>query len=117
MSLGSRVADHHVPPAIRRWGARLGLAVIVAIAIAYVPGQVLRRDPRAARLVDQLQLLDTEAATLATGNAALRRDIDALRTSVPAIEDRARADLGMVYPDEIVLRVVPVAAATAAAAP
>ena len=41
---------------------------------------------------------------MAARNAALRRDIAALRSDVSAIEDRARADLGMVYPDEVVLR-------------
>jgi hypothetical protein len=82
------VADMHVPPAFRRWSARFALALLIAIAIGYLPGQVVRRDPRAA-------------------NAALRRQIEALRTDVGAIEDRARADLGLVYPDEIVLRLPP----------
>jgi cell division protein FtsB len=95
----------HVPPAIRRWGARFGLALIVAIAIGYVPGQVLRKDPRTAKLHTQLDELDVEARELAAKNTALMRDIEVLRSDVGAIEDRARADLGMVYPDEIVLRV------------
>lgn len=99
------LADMHVPPAIRRWSARFGLALIVAIAIGYLPGQVLRKDPRTAKLNTQLEELDVEARELATKNAALMRDIDALRSDVGAIEDRARADLGMVYPDEVVLRV------------
>jgi cell division protein FtsB len=97
----------HVPPAFRRWGARLALAIVVAIAIGYVPGQVLRRDPRTVKLRGQLDELDAEARVLASGNAALARDIRALRTSVGAIEDRARADLGMVYPDEIVMHIAP----------
>lgn len=95
----------HIPPAFRRWGARLGLAMIVAIAIGYVPGQVLRRDPRVEKLHAQIDELEVEAAELATENAAIVRDIEALRTDVGTIEDRARADLGMVYPDEVVLRV------------
>jgi len=95
----------HIPPAFRRWGVRLGLAVVVAIGIGYVPGQVLRVDPRVAKLKTQLDELDVAARALAANNAALVRDIRALRTEVGAIEDRARADLGMVYPDEIVLRV------------
>jgi len=101
------LADMHVPPASRRWGARLGLAVVVAILIGYVPNQVMRRDPRAARLRGQLDALDVEAKALAAENAALGRDVRALATDIGAIEDRARADLGMVYPDEIVLRVEP----------
>ena len=98
------VADMHVPPAVRRWGTRFALAVLIAIAIGYLPGQVLRRDPRAAKLEAQLAQLLAEAREVAARNAALRRDIAALRSDIGAIEDRARVDLGMVYPDEIVLR-------------
>lgn len=94
----------HIPPAFRRWGARLALALGIAIAIGYVPGQVLRRDPRALKLETQLAELVAEAKELAARNAALRREIAALRSDVGAIEDRARADLGMAYPDEVVLR-------------
>lgn len=95
----------HEAPAIRRWAVRLGLAVIVAIAIGYVPGQVLRRDPRAVKLEQQLGALRAHAREVAAGNAVLARDVEALQSDVRAIEDRARADLGMVYPDEIVLEV------------
>ena len=98
------VADMHIPPAFRRWGARFALAVMIAIAIGYVPGQVVRRDPRAAKLEAQIEQLTAEARAVAARNAALRRDIAALRSDITAIEERARADLGMVYPDEIVLR-------------
>ena len=98
------VADMHIPPAFRRWGARFALAVMIAIAIGYVPGQVVRRDPRAAKLEAQIEQLTAEAREVAAQNAALRRDIAALRSDITAIEERARADLGMVYPDEIVLR-------------
>lgn len=98
------MADMHIPPAFRRWGARLALAMAIAIAIGYVPGQVVRRDPRAAKLEAQLAELAAEAREVAGRNAALRREIAALRTDIAAIEDRARVDLGMVYPDEIVLR-------------
>jgi hypothetical protein len=96
----------HIPPAVRRWGLRFGLAIVVAIAIGYVPGQVLRDDPRAAMLRAQIDELDAQARELATGNAALARETTALQNDVGAIERRARADLGMVYPDEIVIRVV-----------
>ncbi len=99
------LADMHEAPALRRWGVRLGLALVVAIAIGYVPGQMLRRDPRAAKLQGQLEQLKAEGRELAAGNAALLREIEALHSDIGAIEDRARADLGMVYPDEVVLRV------------
>lgn len=104
------VADMHVPPATRKWSLRLVLAIVVAIAIAYVPGQVMRRDPRTVKLERQLRELAVEASALRAVNADLARDVEALRTNVSAIEDRARADLGMVYPDEIVLRVEPAGA-------
>ena len=97
----------HEAPAVRRWAVRLLLALVVAIAIGYLPGGLLRRDPRALKLEAQIADVDAQARALAAGNAALVRDIEALRTDVHAIEDRARADLGMVYPDEIVMRVVP----------
>jgi cell division protein FtsB len=108
------VADFHLPPAARRWGARLALALGIAIAIGYVPGQLLRRDARAIRLEAQLAELTAEARAVAAQNAELARDIEALRTDVGAIEDRARADLGMVYPDELVLRLAPSAEGSAA---
>src|SRR4051812_30640481 len=62
-----RLADMHEAPAIRRWALRLGLAVIVAIAIGYVPGQVLRRDPRAVKLEQQLEELRAHAREVAAG--------------------------------------------------
>src|SRR5260221_8061283 len=95
----------HVPPALRRWGARLVLAIVVAIAIGYIPGEVLRPDPRRAKLQAQLDELDVEANVLTERNATLLREIQALQTEVTAIEARARDDLGMVYPDEIVIHV------------
>jgi cell division protein FtsB len=99
------LADMHVEPALRRWLTRLGLALVVAIAIGYVPGQLMRRDPRAEKLAQQLEEQQELAREYAARNAVLYREVNALRTDVGAIEDRARGDLGMVYPDEVVLRV------------
>lgn len=99
------LADTYVAPPLRRWSIRLGLAVVVAIAIGYAPGQLLDRDPRANKLEMQLAQERVKAGELAAANAALFREVQALRADVGAIEDRARADLGMVYPDEIVMRV------------
>ena len=65
----------------------------------------MRRDPRTVKLERQLDELAVEAHSLRALNADLARAVESLRSSVGAIEDRARADLGMVYPDEIVLRV------------
>ncbi len=99
------LADTHVAPPLRRWLVRLGLAVVVAIVIGYVPGQLLSRDPRADKLSIQLRDSQAEARELAASNATTYREVQALQSDVGAIEDRARADLGMVYPDEVVLRV------------
>jgi cell division protein FtsB len=99
------LADMHVAPPLRRWMTRLGLAVVVAIAIGYLPGELLRRDPKAARLERQLEDMRKESRELAAQNQALYREVEALDSDVGAIEARARADLGMVYPDEVVLRV------------
>jgi cell division protein FtsB len=96
----------HIPPAVRRWGLRFGLAIVVAIVIGYLPGQILVEDPRAAMLRSQIDELDAQARDLAAGNAALTRETTSLQHDIGAIERRARADLGMVYPDEIVVRVV-----------
>lgn len=99
------LADMHVAPPLRRWLTRLVLALVVAIVIGYVPGQLMRRDPREQKLAEQLEQARVEAGELAARNAVLYREVNALRTDVGAIEDRARGDLGMVYPDEVVLRV------------
>lgn len=101
----------HVPPALRTWATRIGGAVVIAAVIGYVPSHVLRADPRTEKLDAQLGELEREETATAAHNAELVREIQALRTNVGAIEARARADLGMVYPDEIVLRVVPGTAA------
>ena len=95
----------HVAPPLRRWMTRLGLAIVVAIAIGYLPGELLRRDPRSAKLERSLEEMRKESRELAAQNQALYREVDALRSDVGAIEARARTDLGMVYPDEVVLRV------------
>jgi cell division protein FtsB len=100
-----QLADMHEAPAVRRWLARLGLALVVAIVIGYVPGQLMRRDPRAEQLSERLEASRAEAGELAADIAVLSREVSALRTDVGAIEDRARGDLGMVYPDEVVFRV------------
>jgi cell division protein FtsB len=108
VTVGNALAEMQIAPAalaLRRWGLRLGLAVVVAIGMGYLPEQLLRRDPRAVKIEGQLEQLRSEARELAAGNAVIAREIAGLRTDVSAIEDRARADLGMVYPDEIVLRV------------
>lgn len=113
----------HVAPATRRWGARLLLALAVAALIGYVPAQVLARDPRAPGLRRQVEQMEQEISVVEARNLTMLREIEALRADVRSIERRARIDLGMVYPHELVLRLPrqePGAAATqgpAAASP
>lgn len=98
------LADMHVAPPMRRWMTRLVLALVVAIAIGYVPGQLLRRSPRAVKAEKELAKVRAETRELAASNAVLLRDVEALRVDVGAIEARAR-ELGFVYPDEVIIRV------------
>lgn len=95
-------ADMHVAPALRRWTIRGALALVVAGAIAYIPAGGV--DERAAALQRQLDATRAEVANLRAGNAARAAEVEALRTSPAAIESRARDDLDMVYPGEMVLR-------------
>jgi cell division protein FtsB len=99
------IADMHVAPAWRRWTARIALAVGVAAAIAIAPTMIDRGDERADKL--RAQLRDTEAKidALDRANAAVLDDIHGLRSEVGAIERRARDELGMVYPGELVIQI------------
>jgi cell division protein FtsB len=102
------LADMHVPPALRRWTVRLVLALAVALAIAYAPGN---SEGQAQHLRRQLEDARREARELEAENARLAGEVDALRTDPRAVEARARNELGMVYPGEIVLRLEGVEAA------
>lgn len=97
--------DMHVAPATRRWGTRLSLALAVAVLIGYVPSQILARDPRVPSLRSQVHGLEREIELVEQKNLRMVREIEALRTDVHTIESRARAELGMVYPNELVLRI------------
>lgn len=95
------LADMHVPPALRRWTVRLTLAFAVALAIAYAPGD---SESEARHLRGQLEDARREARELEAGNARMAAEVDALRNDPSAIEARARDELGMVFPGEIVLK-------------
>ena len=95
------LADMHVPPALRRWTVRLVLAIGVAAAIAYVPGN---SEHEAVYLRRQLDDTRRETRELEVGNVKMQAEVDALRTDPAAVESRGRNELGLVYPGEIVLR-------------
>jgi cell division protein FtsB len=95
----------HVPPAWRRWATRTALAIAVAAAIAIAPNLIDRGDGRADLLRTQLAATEDKIRALDRENAALLDDLDGLRTDVSAIERRARDELGMVYPGELVIQI------------
>jgi cell division protein FtsB len=101
------LADMHVPPAVRRWGTRAVLVITVAVLIAGAPWLAGGRDDRAERMTKQLDQIRDRLRDVRTANAGLADDIDALRHDVSAIERRARDDLGMIYPGELVLVLEP----------
>jgi cell division protein FtsB len=99
------LADMHVPPVWRRWATRVGIALAIALAVAYVPWRIGGGGEQADKLRGQLAHIQDEAHALELDNARLVREIHALRDDPAAIEEHARDELGMVYPGELVLRV------------
>ncbi len=93
----------------RRWIARVAAASALAMSLAYVPYRLL--DPAANRQIERLrtQLDKTRAETeeLRRQTRELVREIDALRNDPSAVAEIARDDLGMVRPDEIIIRLEP----------
>lgn len=59
------------------------------------------------RLENKLETEKTKSAKLETRNAALAAEVRDLKTGTEAIEERARAELGMVRPDEVFFQFVP----------
>ena len=96
----------HVPPAWRRWSTRVVIAVAIALAVAYVPWRVAGGGEQVDKLRGQLAKIRDEAAALEADNAKKVREIEALKTDPRAIEQHARDELGMVYPGELVMKVV-----------
>jgi cell division protein FtsB len=102
------------PP--RGWWIRVALAASLAVALAFVPTGIRRSD--ADRHLERLEaeVADTRLriAELDEENRELRGEIRGLADDPRAIEDRARRDLGMVYPGELVIQLEePIAAESA----
>jgi cell division protein FtsB len=89
------------------WGLRIVLATALAMVLAYFPYKLM--DGSGERKADELgrQYERTVEArrALAVENARLRREIEALKNEVSAIEDIAREELGMVHPGEVIIRI------------
>ncbi len=90
-----------------RWLWRVGLALALAVVLAYFPYRLIggAGAEKALLLEAQYQRTLTASRALAEENARLRREIEALKSDVGAIEDVARKELGMVRPGEIIIRI------------
>ena len=107
-----------MPPSSRRlWIGRLLAAVLIAVALGWLPYQIYGRTGLAhlVKLRGELDTLRVASATLRQSNARLRGEV-ALYEEDPtaAIERVAREQLGLVKAGEVVFRLE---AATVAAAP
>ncbi|HUH03734.1 MAG TPA: septum formation initiator family protein, partial [Kofleriaceae bacterium] len=93
----------------RRWSGRIGLALLLALGLAYLPYRLLDGTgvSDAPRLRSELSESRVESERLRRENLQLARECEALRTDPTAIEDIARDEIGMVHPGEIVIRVEP----------
>lgn len=90
-----------------RWMRRLGLAAILAVALAVVPWRVYKSEGfvKHRRLSDEAAHLREGNEQLRLRNRALRREIDRLRNDLDAVGAVARDELGLVGEGEIVFRI------------
>lgn len=92
----------------RAWGARLGFALAIVAGLATVPYAIADRGSasRVKALKEELAQTRNEIASLEKQNAALVRDITALKRHPGKIADIAREKLQMAGPDELVIAIV-----------
>ena len=93
----------------RTWVGRVAAAVLVMVALGYIPYHVYARSGLARTLVLRRDLAGLRArnAQLAADNERFAREAEALRTDPAAIERVARAELGWVRPGEIIVDLTP----------
>ena len=91
------------------WVRRAAAAVVVMLALGYIPYHVYARSGLARTLVlrRDLKALRARNAQLAADNDRLAREAEALRSDPDAIERVARAELGWVRPGEIIVDLTP----------
>lgn len=90
---------------IRRWLPHVALAVIAFVLL----WQLERGDGgrmQLAALRERVAVQEAENARLEQRNQALAADVAELKSGEAAVEDRARAELGMIKPGETFYRVV-----------
>ncbi len=77
--------------------ALLALLGLVQAALWFGDGGL----PHARKLQSQLDAQQRRIADLKQSNARLAAEVDDLKLGLEMVEERARADLGMVKPDEV----------------
>lgn len=90
---------------LRRWWPHLVLGLLAAGLLWELDrGEGGRRE--LAALQARVEAQRAENAKLSQRNAALAADVAELKSGEAAVEDRARAELGMIKPGETFYRVV-----------
>ena len=98
---------------------RLPTAILLLL-LAVVQAQLWLGDgglPQVRRLQAQLDAQKQQNAAQKQANERLVAEVQDLRQGLEMVEERARADLGMVKPDEILVQYAPPTAASRAPRP
>lgn len=98
---------------IRRWLPHVVLAILAAALLWQLERGEGGRS-QLAELQARIAAQEVENAKLEQRNQALVADVTELRSGEAAVEDRARAELGMIKPGETFYRVVEAGAGGAA---
>jgi cell division protein FtsB len=89
---------------VLRLVALILLALLLALGVKLWAGEWGLRE--ITRLKTQIEAQKAENAKLKQRNDALAADVEDLRKGKDAVEERARAELGLIKPDEIFYQVV-----------
>src|SRR5450432_4814691 len=89
----------------RTWVGRAAAAVVVMLALGYIPYHVYARSGLARTLIlrRDLRTLRARNAQLTAENDRRAREAEALRSDPGAVERVARAELGWVRPGELIV--------------
>jgi len=114
-SSGVQIEDTPRLARLRRWWPHLLLGLLaVGLLWEWEHGEGGRRE--LAEVQARVAAQQVENARLVQRNAALAADVAELKSGEAAVEDRARAELGMIRPGETFYRVVEPVPTTAPAA-
>lgn len=103
---GSKRARRAGDTSRRRWAARLAVALVLALGVAYLPYRLVgnRSGADLDRMRRELDLTQSEIERLRADNAERKRENESLKNEPAAIEEIARQELGLVRTGELVLR-------------